>query len=482
LVRYRALLDVGATFLGSSNSEELYRAIYTETAKVIEFTGFFLSLYDAQTDVATVVLNVVDGEETEPGVRYRGSDSEVLRRGTPTAVEHQTGPCVVLFPEDNESDLARSTLSVPLLCRSRVTAALTVYTRRPEAYDPDDAGLLRRVADVAAVALENMRHIEELRRRSRDAEKLEEIGRVLASSLDFEEVLERVSLAALDLLHLDGAGVWTHEKGCATVSTSVGEVPVPVGTTWVLSDALAEAVIGKGRPFVIEDASADENVPDDLRPFFNAGSAISTPIVMGDRVLGALSARSRQVRRFTEYDVGMLVRLAGQATVALDNAELHASIQALSLTDSLTGLPNRRHLELHLGREFAAAGRGRELVLVMFDLDGFKHYNDTLGHVVGDQILREFGAVLAQENRAMNLVARFGGDEFVSVLSESDANAARGYQARIYAGIESNPYLAAHGVTVSSGISEFTAGETLCVEDLIQAADRRMYKTNTTKS
>ena len=172
----------------------------------------------------------------------------------------------------------------------------------------------------------------------------------------------------------------------------------------------------------------------------------------------------------------LLTRLAGQASIALDNAELHANIQALSLTDVLTGLPNRRHLQLHLEREVAAARRGRRLALVLFDLDDFKHYNDTLGHLVGDQILKAFGRVLADENRAMNLVARYGGDEFVSVLSESDEDGAKGYLDRVEARIKSDRVLAPHGVTVSSGIAHFETNQMVGVEELIQSADRHMYE------
>ncbi len=479
--RYRALLDVGATLLGSSDSQALYRAIYAEAANVVELSGFSLSLYDQERDVATVVLSVADGKECESGVTYRGSDSEVIRTGAPTLPEDQADSGVNLFLEDGESGVARSTLCVPLLCGERVAAAFTVYALGADVYDATDVDLLGRVADVAAVALENMGHVEELRRRSREAERLEEIGRVLASSLDFEEVLDRVSHAAMDLLDLDGAGVWTHEDGRATVRTDVGAVSIPVGTAWTLPEAVIEVVIDQAKPFRIEDAAA-ENIPDSIRTYFKTGSTISTPIVVGDRVVGALSVRSKQVRRFTEYDVRMLSRLAGQASVALDNAELHASIRALSLTDSLTGLPNRRHLELHLEREFAAAQRGRKLVLVMFDLNGFKRYNDDLGHVVGDEILKEFAAVLAQENRAMNLVARFGGDEFVSVLSEGDERGAHGYRARVYAKMKSNELLASLGVTASSGVAMFESGQTQRVEDLIQAADRRMYENKPGKS
>ena len=479
--RYRALLGLGRTFLGNSNSWDLYRAIYVETAKVVELSGFLLSLYDDQSDVATVVFSADEGRESKSGLTYRGSDSEVLRTGIPTAIEDQTDTGAGLFPRDGGPDGARSTLVFPLLWRNRVTGALAVYASRADAYEAADSELLGRLADLAAIALENMRHVEELQRRSHEAEKMEEVGRFLASSLDFEEVLERVSHAAMDLLDLDGAGVWTHEDGCATVRTSIGEVPVPVGTTWTLSDPVTQAVMVNAEPFWIEDVASHENPLNIVGICFQTGSAISTPIKVGDRVVGALSARSKQVRRFTDADVQMLIRLAGQASVALDNAELHANIQALSLTDSLTGLPNRRHLQLHLEREIAAAERGRRLVLILFDLDSFKQYNDTLGHVVGDRILRAFAEVLADENRAMNLVARYGGDEFVSVLSDVDARGAQGYLERIHASIKGHRMLASNGVTVSSGIAEFKAGQTVGVDELIQAADRSMYENKADK-
>ena len=479
--RFRALLGLGRTFLGSSNSRDLYQTIYVETAKVVELSGFLLSLYDDQSDVATVVFRADEGRESKSGLTYRGADSEVLRTGTPTAIKDQTDTRAVLFPGDGGPGGVRSTLAVPLLWRNRVTGALAIYASHADAYEAADSELLGRVADFAAVALENMRHVEELQRQSHAAEKLEEIGRVLLSSLDFEEVLERVSHAAMDLLDLDGAGVWTHEDGCGTVRTSVGEIPVPVGTTWTPSDAVTEAVMENAEPFWIEDVTSKDSPPDIVGICFQTGSAISTPIKVGDRVVGALAARSKQVRRFTDADVQMLGRLAAQASTALDNAELHASIQALSLTDALTGLSNRRHLQLHLEREVAAARRGRKLTLVLFDLDSFKHYNDTLGHVVGDQLLKAFAEVLTHENRAMNLVARYGGDEFVSVLSEGDERGAQGYLERIQAGVKGHRLLASHGVTVSSGIAAFKAGQTVGVDELIQAADRSMYENKAAK-
>ncbi len=474
--RYRVLLDIGRTLTGTLSPEDLYRSIYRETARVVEAGGFYISLYDAQADLATVVFYADRGEESRCDITYKGSDSEVIRTGKSTVVEDRLKADSVMLLGDDETEITRSAISAPLMYKGVVRGALSTQSYRPNGYDAEDLELLEGIADLAAVAIEDARHVTELAQRSREAEKLEEIGRALTSSLDFEEVMARVSAAAMDLLDADGAGVWTFENTVATVRNSVGEIQVPVGATWDMEGPVYDTLVSEGKALVINDLAASPLVPDHMREFLEGGSGMAIPLVIGERVAGALAAGSRAIRGFSEYDTGLLTRLAGQASVALDNAELHGNIQALSLTDVLTGLPSRRRLQLHLEREVAAARRGRRLALVLFDLDDFKHYNDTLGHVVGDQILKAFGRVLADENRAMNLVARFGGDEFVSVLSESNEEGARGYLERVEARVRADRVLAPHGVTVSSGIAHFETDQMVGVDELIQSADRHMYK------
>ncbi len=155
---------------------------------------------------------------------------------------------------------------------------------------------------------------------------------------------------------------------------------------------------------------------------------------------------------------------------------MHANLHALSLTDPLTGLPNRRRLQIHLDHEVAAARRGRPMAIAVFDIDDFKHYNDTFGHIAGDEILKAVGSVLAQENRAMNVVARFGGDEFVSVLSETGIEGARHFVARVQQRLAEEETLSKFSITMSVGCAEFDAEEMASVNDVLRAADADMYE------
>jgi two-component system, cell cycle response regulator len=171
----------------------------------------------------------------------------------------------------------------------------------------------------------------------------------------------------------------------------------------------------------------------------------------------------------------VLQRLAGHAALALENARLHARLRALSLTDPLTDLPNRRHLELHLAQEFAAARRGRALAVVLFDVDYFKEFNDTLGHLAGDDALRAIGEIMTGETRAMNLVARYGGDEFVAVLSDTDLEGGERHAERVAQRLGRHPVLGPLGLTLSAGVAEFRDSMEH-VEDLLDTADRNLYR------
>ena len=149
-------------------------------------------------------------------------------------------------------------------------------------------------------------------------------------------------------------------------------------------------------------------------------------------------------------------------------------IEDLAFTDLLTRLPNRRHALVFLENEFAAAERGRLLSVVLFDLDQFKQYNDTYGHQAGDLALELFAEVLARTTRRMNLSARFGGEEFLSVLAGSDAEGAYTFAERVRSALRAKN-LGSPPLTVSAGVAIYEAGMQR-PDELLAAADKSLYQ------
>jgi diguanylate cyclase (GGDEF)-like protein len=152
--------------------------------------------------------------------------------------------------------------------------------------------------------------------------------------------------------------------------------------------------------------------------------------------------------------IGICIALAVFAEIL--HRERRAA-EALALVDQLTGLPNRRHADLMLDSQFAAAERGRPLVVVMYDLDHFKQVNDRHGHEAGDAALRAFAEVLRLNTRRMDLSARFGGEEFISILGGSGIPPALVLADRVRAGLEERSFPWGR-ITVSAGIAVYEEG------------------------
>ncbi len=166
---------------------------------------------------------------------------------------------------------------------------------------------------------------------------------------------------------------------------------------------------------------------------------------------------------------------AGQVTTLLHRSRIEAEETALS--DPGTGLPNRRHALLHLNRGFAAAVRGTSLTVVAFDLDNFKQVNDKHGHATGDHVLYTFARILRERTREMNLSARLGGEEFISILENSGLEGAVTFAEEVRMAMEVTPFSFGN-VTVSAGIASYEKG--MASPDVLRAAaDQALYQAKT---
>src|SRR6202011_3202428 len=182
-------------------------------------------------------------------------------------------------------------------------------------------------------------------------------------------------------------------------------------------------------------------------------SVLCIPITYGETLLGALNIESRSESAFTPQDVLILNTLADLLATALHNAFVFQKLQQQSITDGLTGIKTRRFFFEALSSELKRASRsGRPISVVLMDLDKFKLVNDTKGHLEGDLVLARVGRLLEQKCRQSNVVARYGGDEFIILMPETGVEQAQILAERLRVWISQDPMLAEHHITGSFGV------------------------------
>lgn len=209
-------------------------------------------------------------------------------------------------------------------------------------------------------------------------------------------------------------------------------------------------------------------------------SFISAPLRENGHSLGVLHITdSEDECPYTRGDLALLEMMSGQTAAAISLARLQGDVENYrqqAVTDSLTGLYNRRHLDSSLVRELERANRFEQpFSLIMFDIDDFKVINDTFGHLCGDRVLKELAAELAGNTRSIDMLSRYGGEEFVMILPGTDGEGAKHIAEKIRAHIEAArfPCETAERVrrlTLSAGVSTFP-DTSISAEDMLQKAD-----------
>lgn len=304
---------------------------------------------------------------------------------------------------------------------------------------------------------------------------LVEVGQALAGKNDLDSTLNVVTEWTMRVLNARAATVelLSADEKSLVLRAASGLPGHAIGMTFPVDSSFTGWVLQNGKPRVASDPRRDPTLSPESLAFLDGSPLAAVPLRYRERLLGVLTAVGN--RPFEGDDLELLSAFANQTAIALEDARLFEQVRALSVTDPLTGLANRRQLDRELMREFSAAQRGRKLVAVMLDLDEFKQHNDKHGHVAGDEALRRLAISLQSETRTMNLAARYGGDEFFALLADGDVAGAEVFVQRVR--IRFRELMEEAGwpvLNVSAGIAEFDPSmET--PEDLLLAADRALY-------
>lgn len=201
-------------------------------------------------------------------------------------------------------------------------------------------------------------------------------------------------------------------------------------------------------------------------------------------LLTAINPSKLSLTRFRELllgTIGLIVLvLLRQYVVLVENIQLYNEMQRLAITDSLTGIYNRHFFNETFRREIQRAHRyGKSLSVLLMDVDNFKMVNDTLGHLQGDRVLKFISGILTTQLRRSDILARFGGDEFIVILPETESNGARSVAEKMQKSVATQTY-ANHPLSVSVGIATYRPE--LTPERMLEEADQELYRLKVVKT
>jgi diguanylate cyclase (GGDEF)-like protein len=378
-----------------------------------------------------------------------------------------------------------SMLIVPMSFDDRVEGVIVVSAAGGDRYGPDDEATLTIFAGYAAQAIVNADHLEQLNRQQRELEhrlssqrRLLEVNERLLSTLDPKGVLEMIADSLKTIVPYDSLTMYRCDWAAGVRRAVVARDrfadiildyagPIDVGITgWVVSHG--EAVLAN-------DAHDDPRSVQIPGTPFEPESMIVVPLLVGGEVIGTLNVgrMGHAEAHFNQNEFELTKLFAGQASIALENAEAHGAVKVRAEHDSLTGLRNHGAFQRELAATIAAA-EGSPFAVLMLDLDAFKAYNDARGHPAGDTLLTSIATAMRGATRDGDAVYRYGGDEFAVILPGANRVEAFEVAERIRRAVRELAVDTGPCVSISAGVACYPE-DALTKDDLVSTADQSMY-------
>lgn len=352
---------------------------------------------------------------------------------------------------------------------------------------PDGALVRRLIRKWAVTVAEKNRVIAKTHRELevivKDLSTLYVIGQSVNSTIDQNELFQvichnlprQVGIQEFAILLLDS------EHQCLDVKAAWG-FPDPErirDVSFAVGEGITGLVAQTGRMIYIPDVRKDLRYLHYRGEHQRAGSFLSVPLHYKDELIGVVNCGRGKKAAFSKNEIKLLQLVASQIALSIANSRLYAKTRELSVRDELTGLYNRRHFLHVLQLEWKRASRFHHpLSLLMMDVDHFKKYNDTYGHKEGDRVLKQMGGLLVKTLREVDTLARFGGEEFVVLLPDTDRSGALAVGEKLRRVVEAERFTLTDRnpipVTISVGVANYPDDVTE-LEDLIDHTDLALY-------
>jgi diguanylate cyclase (GGDEF)-like protein len=478
------LHEIVTSALQTNDRRSMAQTIVNDLGNLINSDGCFLSVWEDDRKKFTPLA--------AHGLYSKAYLSLTMEPGEPTLTTSAltVGHTLIIEDLSNTKYLSsriaallpfRSAMVLPLVAGQKKLGAILLAYSNPHQFQPEEIAIGEQAAGLIALTLEKFHAIEEASKRAEEAEILRKAGAAVAATLHSEEAISRILEQLSMVIPFDSASVQLLRKN---------ELEIVGGRGWdnleevlglrfpVPGDNPNTVVMQTGKPYILGDAvNAHSSFRQD-GPHSHIRSWLGVPLIVREQMIGLLAIDSAQLNHFTEYHLKTASTFADQVAIALDNARLFEEVQNLALTDSLTGLYNRRGL-FEIGHiEFTRTCRlERPFSVIMIDIDHFKRVNDQYGHPAGDQVLQFFASELLNTARGTDIVGRYGGEEFAIFLSGSDGKAAMELAERLRTLIEKTPFYVEGKeirMTISLGVTEYNENNPN-LETLVARADQALY-------
>ena len=369
----------------------------------------------------------------------------------------------------------RSELAVPLMVRDEVVGVLDCQSDRLNHFDHETIDLLTMFSTQASIAIQNARLYSLERQRARQLQAINAIAQQCTAVMDLEDLLARVCSVIQQAFQVSQVSLSLRDDGDLVVRAHQGVLTpcLPVGGRLPGDCEPWSKVLASGSTLIEDDLS---QTPNTFRLFSDSASRMSIPLISFGQTLGVLMLHSSQPNAFREREPHSLEAVADICASSIQNAHYVERIRKLSYLDGLTGIFNRRFFELRIMQEIERAHRcGAGMAVIIADIDQFKKLNDEFGHLLGDEVLRQVSSLFHRQLRKIDVVCRYGGEEFAILLSNTNAQHAMGVAEKLRKLVENWQFPGVpRTVTISAGVAAYPDHGTTR-DELVHAADTGLY-------
>jgi|GEM_PF-928841 len=317
-----------------------------------------------------------------------------------------------------------SLVSVPITLGGELEGVIVIDSKELNAYHPEDRERLEGMARQASVLIGYARMGNRMERAAVHFSALQELAKDLSKKLKMRAVLDVIEDAAVKLFDCELFAVIDIEDGAkgSVLKLKGNAGDLKEGMEFDLGNSLTAVMVKN----VILLANEDLREREVRLPIFYGGerglghlrSFMGAPLLIEGKPFGGLFVFSVRRGAYDQTDSDNMMFLSAQASNAIEKARLHERTEEMALRDGLTGLFNHRYFQGELEREIEQARRKKTSVgLLLIDIDHFKHFNDTYGHMAGDRVLEAIGKVLSGFEDGVGIAARYGGEEFAAVIT-----------------------------------------------------------------